>query len=178
MLNQANDMRPILFINFVDLALKSKWNSEDLYRKFQSFIDYGNKSIVMDEMHVKPSNGTVVFGSALDGCVFTLEQCVRTEQFKIDDVELRHPCDKENFVNIFKLISKMFDAIMKKDSTKTAKRLDTFGITLKPEDRDKNGKALLDVAQKNRLAKLYGDPKTDEAAVAISNCDAEAGLMV
>jgi len=86
----------------------------------------------------------------------------------------------------------VFDAIMNYKKDDTTKLLEKLGVTLKPEDKDKDGKQLLKVvmrtwlpagetllqmiaihlpspvtAQKYRMEMLYEGPLDDEAAVAI-----------
>ncbi|PCD01089.1 hypothetical protein CO192_02015, partial [Halopseudomonas pelagia] len=100
-------------------------------------------------------------------------------------------------------IYKVFDAIMNFRKEEIDGLLKKIGVTLKHEDSDKDGKALLKVvmrswlpageallqmiaihlpspvvAQKYRMEMLYEGPQDDEAAIGIKNCDPEAPLMM
>jgi elongation factor 2 len=100
-------------------------------------------------------------------------------------------------------IFKVFDAIMNVRKEDTAKILEKLDITLKTEERDLEGKALLKVvmrkflpaadallemlvihlpspvtAQKYRAETLYEGPADDECALGIRNCDPNAPLML
>ncbi|EDW00586.1 eukaryotic translation elongation factor 2 [Drosophila grimshawi] len=100
-------------------------------------------------------------------------------------------------------IYKVFDAIMNYKTEEIAGLLEKIGVKLLPEEQDQQGKVLLKtvmrnwlpagetllqmiaihlpspvVAQKYRMEMLYEGPQTDEAAVAIKNCDAEGPLMM
>lgn len=100
-------------------------------------------------------------------------------------------------------IYKVFDAIMNYKKEEIPTLLEKIGVTLKHEDKDKDGKALLKVvmrtwlpageallqmiaihlpspvvAQKYRMEMLYEGPHDDEAAVAVKNCDPDGPLMM
>lgn len=100
-------------------------------------------------------------------------------------------------------IYKVFDAIMNYKKEEIPVLLEKIGVTLKHEDKDKDGKSLLKVvmrtwlpageallqmiaihlpspvvAQKYRMEMLYEGPHDDEAAIAVKNCDPEGPLMM
>lgn len=101
--------------------------------------------------------------------------------------------NKRSFVlYVLDPIYKVFDCIMNYKKEETASLLEKLSIELKPEDRDKDGKALLKVvmrswlpageallqmiaihlpspvvAQKYRMEMLYEGPHDDEAAMGI-----------
>ena len=111
----------------------------------------------------------------------------------------------ERAFNMFILdpIFKLFDAIMNVKKDVTTKMLEKLEITLKPDERDLEGKALLKVvmkkflpaadallemivihlpspptAQRYRVENLYEGPQDDECAEGIRNCDPAAPLML
>jgi len=100
-------------------------------------------------------------------------------------------------------IYKVFDAIMNYKKEEIGTLLEKIGVTLKHEDKDKDGKALLKtvmrtwlpageallqmiaihlpspvVAQKYRMEMLYEGPHDDEAAIAVKSCDPDGPLMM
>jgi elongation factor 2 len=187
---------------------------------------YGDDSGPMGVISVDPSKGSVGFGSGLHGWAFTLKQFAEmyAEKFKIDVGKLMSKLWGENFFNgktkkwskqkepdnqrsfcmyILDPIFKIFDAIMNYKKEEIEKLLAKLNITLKGDDRDKDGKQLLKVvmrtwlpagdallqmiaihlpspvtAQKYRMEFLYEGPHDDEAALGIKNCDPEAPLMM
>uniref|UniRef100_A0A182SIF6 Elongation factor 2 n=1 Tax=Anopheles maculatus TaxID=74869 RepID=A0A182SIF6_9DIPT len=180
----------------------------------------------MGEVRIDPSRGSVGFGSGLHGWAFTLKQFAEmySAMFKIDVVKLMNRLWGENFFNsktkkwaktkdednkrsfvmyILDPIYKVFDAIMNYKADEIPKLLEKIKVTLKHEDKDKDGKNLLKVvmrtwlpageallqmiaihlpspvvAQKYRMEMLYEGPHDDEAAVAVKNCDPEGPLMM
>lgn len=144
--------------------------------------------------------------------------------FKIDVVKLMNRLWGENFFNaktkkwakvkdddnkrsfvmyVLDPIYKVFDAIMNYKADEIPKLLEKIKVTLKHEDKDKDGKNLLKVvmrswlpageallqmiaihlpspvvAQKYRMEMLYEGPHDDEAAVAVKNCDPQGPLMM
>ncbi|KOB76948.1 Translation elongation factor 2 [Operophtera brumata] len=187
---------------------------------------YSDDSGPMGEVRVDPSKGSVGFGSGLHGWAFTLKQFseMYADKFKIDLVKLMNRLWGENFFNaktkkwakqkdndnkrsfcmyVLDPIYKVFDAIMNFKKEEIDGLLKKIGVTLKHEDSDKDGKALLKVvmrswlpageallqmiaihlpspvvAQKYRMEMLYEGPHDDEAAMGIKNCDPEAPLMM
>lgn len=175
---------------------------------------------------VDPSKGSVGFGSGLHGWAFTLKQFAEmyAEKFKIDVVKLMNRLWGENFFNpktkkwakqkepdnkrsfcmyILDPIYKIFDTIMNYKKEEYEALLPKLGITIKHEDKDKDGKQLLKVvmrtwlpageallqmiaihlpspvvAQKYRMEMLYEGPHDDEAAIAVKNCDPNGPLMM
>lgn len=146
------------------------------------------------------------------------------EKFKIDVVKLMNRLWGENFFNpktkkwakqkeadnkrsfcmyILDPIYKIFDSIMNYKKEEYEALLPKLGITIKHEDKDKDGKQLLKVvmrtwlpageallqmiaihlpspvvAQKYRMEMLYEGPLDDEAAIAVKNCDPTGPLMM
>ena len=187
---------------------------------------YSDDSGPMGEVRVDPSKGSVGFGSGLHGWAFTLKQFseMYADKFKIDLVKLMNRLWGENFFNpqtkkwakqkdndnkrsfcmyVLDPIYKVFDAIMNFKKDEIDSLLKKLGVTIKHEDADKDGKALLKVvmrswlpageallqmiaihlpspvvAQKYRMEMLYEGPHDDEAAIGIKNCDPEAPLMM
>jgi len=187
---------------------------------------YSDDSGPMGEVRVDTSKGSVGFGSGLHGWAFTLKQFAEmyADKFKIDANKLMGRLWGDNFFNsttkkwakqkendnkrsfnmyVLDPIYKVFEAIMgyKKDDTENL--LKKLGITLKPEDKDKDGKQLLKVvmrtwlpagetllqmiaihlpspvtAQRYRMEMLYEGPLDDEAAVAIKTCNPDGPLMM
>lgn len=187
---------------------------------------YNDDGGPMGEVRVDPSKGSVGFGSGLHGWAFTLKQFAEmyAAMFKIDVVKLMNRLWGENFFNaktkkwakvkdddnkrsfvmyVLDPIYKVFDAIMNYKTDEIPKLLEKLKVTLKHEDKDKDGKNLLKVvmrtwlpageallqmiaihlpspvvAQKYRMEMLYEGPHDDEAAVAVKNCDPEGPLMM
>jgi len=187
---------------------------------------YGDDEGPMGIIQVDPTRGTVGFGSGLHAWGFTLKNFgeMYADKFKIEVPKMMKKMWGDNFFsasekkwknqfaegyvrgfNQFVLdpIYKVFDSIMgfKKDaSTALIKKL---GVTLKAEENDLEGKALLKVvmhkwlpcgdtllgmicihlpspvvAQAYRMELLYEGPQDDDGAVAIKNCDASGPLMM
>ncbi|KAF5293011.1 hypothetical protein FQA39_LY13780 [Lamprigera yunnana] len=187
---------------------------------------YSDDSGPMGEVRVDPSKGSVGFGSGLHGWAFTLKQFAEmySEKFKIDVVKLMNRLWGENFFSpttkkwakqkendnkrsfcmyVLDPIYKIFDCIMNYKKEETEKLLSKLGVTLKHEDKDKDGKPLLKVvmrtwlpageallqmiaihlpspvvAQKYRMEMLYEGPHDDEAALAVKGCDPNGPLMM
>jgi elongation factor 2 len=79
----AERIRPILFLNKMDLALLTlQLDPESMFQTFQRIVESVNVIIAtycdedgpMGNVQVHPSNGTVGFGSGLHGWAFTLKQ--------------------------------------------------------------------------------------------------------
>jgi len=187
---------------------------------------YSDESGPMGDIKVDPSKGNVGFGSGLHGWAFTLKQFaeIYSEKFKIDVEKLMRKLWGENFFNphakkwsknpdegykrsfsmfVLDPIYKLFQAIMQYKHEETANLLAKLNITLKGEDKEKDGKNLLKIvvrqwlpageallqmiaihlpspvtAQKYRMEMLYEGPHDDEAAVAIKTCDPNGPLMM
>ncbi|XP_055867261.1 eukaryotic translation elongation factor 2 [Biomphalaria glabrata] len=95
----AERIRPVLFMNKMDLALLTlQLEAEDLYQTFQRIIEnvnvivgtYGEDDGPMGNIQVDPKNGTVGFGSGLHGWAFTLKDFAKmyVGKFKIDEASL------------------------------------------------------------------------------------------
>ncbi|KAI8617455.1 P-loop containing nucleoside triphosphate hydrolase protein [Chytriomyces sp. MP71] len=184
----------------------------------------------LGDTQVYPEKGTVCFGSGLHGWAFTLRQfaALYSKKFGVAKEKMMlklwgdnyfNPATKkwttkaqdadgknlERAFNMFVLdpIYKLFDSIMNFKKEQTASLLEKLNITLKSEDRELEGKALLKTvmrtflpaadallemmcihlpspvtAQAYRMEGLYEGPHDDECAVAIKNCDPEGPLML
>jgi len=95
----AERIRPVLFMNKMDLALLTlQLESEDLYQTFQRILEnvnviiatYGSEDGPMGDIMVDPSKGTVGFGSGLHGWAFTLKQfaSMYSSKFGIEPTKL------------------------------------------------------------------------------------------
>ncbi|GFR06766.1 translation elongation factor 2, partial [Trichonephila clavata] len=187
---------------------------------------YSDETGPMGDINVDPTKGNVGFGSGLHGWAFTLKQFAEmyAGKFKITVEKLMKRLWGENFYNpqtkkwskrcdegykrafnmfVLDPIYKVFNAIMTYQKEETAELLEKLKITLKGDDKDKEGKNLLKVvmrtwlpagdtllqmiaihlpspvtAQKYRMELLYEGPHDDEAAVAIKSCDPNGPLMM
>ncbi|PSN53366.1 Elongation factor 2 [Blattella germanica] len=163
---------------------------------------YSDDSGPMGEVRVDPSKGSVGFGSGLHGWAFTLKQFAEmyAEKFKIDVVKLMKRLWGENFFNpktkkwskqkeddnkrsfcmyVLDPIYKVFDSIMNYKKEEAASLLQKLNIELKPEDRDKDGKALLKVVMRTWLP--AGEALLQMIAIHLPspvNCDPNAPLMM
>lgn len=223
-------IKPILFINKMDLVLRQhERNTEEMYKNFESIISKVNNatsSDQMDELRVDPSNGSVCFGSGLQGWAFTLNQfseIYAKNKFNMPvNSMMKHlwydfynretkkfsttkeAGSERAFCHlILNPICKVFDAVTEGNEEEIGSFLKNYSIKLKEEDEEKKGNALFKaimeawlpaeksilqmiaihlpspvVGQKNRMKMLYKGPQTDPAAIAISNCDADAELMM
>jgi len=90
----AERIKPVLFMNKMDLAIGTRrLDEEELYEAFRNCVENVNVIISMyyeeggpmGEIMVNPSNGTVGFGSGLQGWAFTLRNfaMMYSEKFKI-----------------------------------------------------------------------------------------------
>nr|AYV89260.1 elongation factor 2 [Tetranychus evansi] len=106
----AERIKPVLFMNKVDLALLTlQLDMEDLYQKFTRIVEnvnviiatYADDAGPMGDIKVDPSKGSVGFGSGLHGWAFTLKQFaeIYAEKFKTDPQRLMTKFWGENFYN-------------------------------------------------------------------------------
>ncbi|XP_008481482.1 translation elongation factor 2 [Diaphorina citri] len=226
----AERIKPVLFMNKMDRALlELQLDAEDLYQTFQRIVEnvnviiatYSDDSGPMGEVRVKLIPFLVLFFffflplkrfNTTNSRSFALISLVyirlwgesffnaKTKKWakqKDDD-------NKRSFVMyILDPIYKVFDSIMNYKKEEAESLLSKLGIELKPEDKEKDGKALLKVvmrtwlpageallqmiaihlpspvvAQKYRMEMLYEGPHDDEAAIGIKNCDPNAPLMM
>merc|ERR1719435_40207 len=104
----AERIRPVLFMNKMDLALLTlQLESEALYLTFQRILEnvnviiatYGAEDGPMGDIMVDPSKGTVGFGSGLHGWAFSLKQFaeIYAEKFKIAPIKLMGRLWGDNF---------------------------------------------------------------------------------
>ncbi|EDN96415.1 elongation factor 2 [Sclerotinia sclerotiorum 1980 UF-70] len=183
----------------------------------------------LGDVQVYPGKGTVAFGSGLHGWAFTIRQFAQryAKKFGVDRNKMMERLWGDNYFNpytkkwttksshegkelerafnqfILDPIFRIFAAVMnfKKDEIPTL--LEKLNIKLSPDDKDKEGKALLKVimrtflpaadallemlilhlpspvtAQKYRAETLYEGPPDDEACIGIRDCDPKAPLML
>ncbi|AET38061.1 elongation factor 2 Ecym_2319 [Eremothecium cymbalariae DBVPG len=185
---------------------------------------------VLGDLQVYPQKGTVAFGSGLHGWAFTIRQFANrySMKFGVDREKMMerlwgdsyfNPKTKkwsnkdrdadgkplERAFNMFVLdpIFRLFSAIMNFKKDEVPVLLQKLEISLKSEERDLEGKALLKVvmrkflpaadallemiimhlpspvtAQSYRAEQLYEGPTDDPACIAIKNCDPKADLML
>lgn len=213
--------------------LELQLTKEDLYTSFMRTIESVNVIIStyfdqsLGDVQVYPEKGTVAFGSGLHGWGFTLRQFAQrySKKFGIDQDKMMKRLWGENYFNpgtkkwstkvtdsnsqrafnmfVLDPIFKLFDSIMNVRKEETAKMLEKLEVTLKSEERDLEGKALLKVvmrkflpaadallemmvihlpspvtAQAYRAETLYEGPIDDECAMGIKKCDPAAPLML
>lgn len=187
---------------------------------------YADESGPMGDIQVDPCKGSVGFGSGLHGWGFTLKVFAETysalynvpveklmvklwgdNYFRQSDkkfVKTRGEGCKRTFCQfILDPIFKVADAVMGFKQDVLAKLLERLKITLKGEDKEKEGKALLKTimrlwlpagdtllqmiaihlpspvtAQAYRMEMLYEGPHDDEAARAIKACNPDGPLMM
>jgi len=107
----AERIRPILFMNKMDLALLTlQVNPEELYQTFQRSIESVNVIIAqfgevdgpMGNPEVQPYNGTVGFGSGLQSWAFTLKQFAEmyAVKFKITPEKLMKRFWGDNYFHL------------------------------------------------------------------------------
>merc|ERR1712232_120545 len=186
---------------------------------------------LMGDVQIGPEKGTVAFGSGLHGWGFNVERFAKIYAGKMGvdkdkmmkrlwgdsffnakkktwtNVQQPEGCDKpleRAFCQfIMTPINQLMTAIMQDKKEKYEKMITTLGITLKGDEKQLTGKALMKrtmqlwinaadtllqmlvtklpsprVAQKYRVENLYEGPMDDEAANAIRACDKDKGLMM
>jgi len=184
----------------------------------------------LGDLQVYPDRGTVAFGSGLHGWAFTLRQFANrySKKFGVDKEKMMQKLWGDNYYNaatkkwttkntdangkplervfcgfVLDPIFRLFDAIMNFKKEETTKMLEKLEISLKPDEKDLDGKALLKVvmrkflpagdallemicihlpspitAQQYRVETLYEGPMDDESANGIRTCDPNAPLML
>merc|ERR1712232_277815 len=186
---------------------------------------------LMGDVQVGPEKGTVAFGSGLHGWGFNVERFAKIYASKmgVDKEKMMKRLWGDNFFNakkkawtnvmqpegcdkplerafrqfIMTPINQLMTAIMQDKKDKYEKMMTTLGITLKGDEKQLTGKALMKrtmqlwinaadtllqmlvtklpsprVAQKYRVENLYEGPMDDEAANAIRSCEKEGPLMM
>ena len=182
-----------------------------------------------ESQQVDPTAGTVAFGSALFGWAFTLTHFARvySSKFKLDRDKLMKKLWGDNYFNPAKKqftteskgekgnLKRCFDQfimtpvtqlarnIMDENLDKVWKMVESLGISMKNEEKEKRGKdlfkcvfqkwinaaeALIEMiimklpspvkAQKYRAGYLYEGPIEDECGQSIYNCDKNGPLMI
>jgi len=104
----AERIRPVLFMNKMDLALLTlQLETEDMYQTFCRIVEnvnvivatYSDEDGPMGDVKVDPSKGTVGFGSGLHGWAFTLLQFAKlySAKFKVEEPKLMKRLWGDNF---------------------------------------------------------------------------------
>jgi len=171
-------IRPVLMINKVDRAFfELKHDPETIYQNFQRVIENANviistyqKSDMMGDCQVYPSNGTVAMGSALHGWGFTLNTFARmyANKMKIPVKKLLPKLWGDNFFNpktnkwqtesttkegtelsrafcnmILEPISRLANSCLDNKKDVYIPMIAKLGIELKGDENDLTGKVLL-----------------------------------
>jgi elongation factor 2 len=185
---------------------------------------------VLGDVQVYPDKGTVAFGSGLHGWAFTVRQfAIRyAKKFGVDKQKMMQRLWGDNYFNpktkkwtsngtgadgkplerafnqfVLDPIFRIFTAVMGFKKEEIPDLLAKLDISLKGDEKELEGKALLKVvmrkflpaadallemmvihlpspvtAQKYRVETLYEGPMDDEAAIGIRDCDPKAPLML
>ncbi|EFJ37397.1 hypothetical protein SELMODRAFT_403693 [Selaginella moellendorffii] len=183
---------------------------------------------LLGDVQVYPERGTVGFGAGLHGWGFTLTTFAKmyASKFKVDEKKMVEKLWGENYFDpatkkwttrntgsptctrgfvqfIYNPIKQIIDIAVNDQMDKLLPMLQKLNVTLKGEDKQKSGKALMKrvmqlwlpasdallemiiyhlpspvVAQKYRVENLYEGPLDDKYAAAIRNCDPKGPLMV
>ncbi|KAK9240030.1 P-loop containing nucleoside triphosphate hydrolase protein [Lipomyces kononenkoae] len=184
----------------------------------------------LGDVQVYPDKGTVAFGSGLHGWAFTVRQFAvkYSKKFGVDRDKMMERLWGDNYFNpatkkwtktatdgkgktlerafnmfILDPIFRIFDAVMNYKKDQIPVLLEKLEISLKGDEKDLEGKALLKVvmrkflpaadallemmvlhlpspvtAQAYRADSLYEGPADDECAIAIRDCDPNGPLML
>eukprot|EP01105_Mastigella_eilhardi_P027701 TRINITY_DN86_c0_g2_i1.p2 TRINITY_DN86_c0_g2~~TRINITY_DN86_c0_g2_i1.p2 ORF type:complete len:862 (+),score=187.73 TRINITY_DN86_c0_g2_i1:97-2586(+) len=185
---------------------------------------------LMGDVQVYPNVGTVAFGSALQGWAFTLSRFAKmyAAKFGVDMHKMMDRLWGDNYYDpkgkkwkkvpegddgkpiprafcqfIMDPIIKLFRAVMGDDRPTLEKMLTGLNISLKPEEKEQNGKILLktvmrkflpaaetlmemmvvhlpspQIAQRYRVETLYTGPMDDPIASAIRACDPNGPVLM
>src|SRR5277367_4207464 len=185
---------------------------------------------VLGDVQVYPDKGTVAFGSGLHGWAFTIRQFAMryAKKFGVDKAKMMERLWGDNYFNpktkkwtkngtgadgkplerafnqfVLDPIFRIFAAVMGFKKDEIPDLLTKLDISLKGDERELEGKALLKVvmrkflpaadallemmvihlpspvtAQKYRVETLYEGPPDDEACIGIRDCDPKAPLML
>eukprot|EP00184_Porphyridium_aerugineum_P004122 CAMPEP_0184695842 /NCGR_PEP_ID=MMETSP0313-20130426/3346_1 /TAXON_ID=2792 /ORGANISM="Porphyridium aerugineum, Strain SAG 1380-2" /LENGTH=842 /DNA_ID=CAMNT_0027154369 /DNA_START=119 /DNA_END=2647 /DNA_ORIENTATION=- len=223
---------PVVAINKLDRTfLELQLQPEEMFQCFQRVIDNVNavnatyQDPSVPNHKVSPDNGTVAFCSGLHGWAFTVDQFARmySAKFGMDEGMLVERLWGDNFFNaeerkwhkhaeggerafcelILKPLQKVIEMAMNGKIQELETMLASMGVMLADEDRQLQGKYLVDrvlrkwlpaeqallrmlvhrlpspvCAQKYRVDALYQGLMDDVAATAIRNCDPGGPLMI
>lgn len=101
-------IKPVLVITQVDRAVTGRFlDKEDLYRSFKSTIDdmnvllSSNRDPALGDARIRPEDGTVSFGSGLQGWAFTLRQFATrySKKFGVSQNKLMAKLWGDNYFN-------------------------------------------------------------------------------
>mmetsp|Transcript_53008 Transcript_53008/g.60740 ORF Transcript_53008/g.60740 Transcript_53008/m.60740 type:complete len:833 (+) Transcript_53008:306-2804(+) len=184
------NVKPILMINKVDRGIfELKMSAEDIYQACARVIESINVTISVETPEdsklpprtVDPTNGSVMFGSGLQGWGFSIPQMARVyaKKFDLDEENLRKRLWGDNFFHIkkkkwlkripedpqeakfvkrgfnyfiMKPILDLTQAFLDEDTEKCDNLVKKLGIVLSKEEvGEKKGKQLLKVVLKNWL---------------------------
>lgn len=184
----------------------------------------------LGDCQLYPNNGTIAFGSGLHGWAFTLNKFAKmyASKFGIEWTKMMERLWGDNFYDprgkkwkkgpagddgkpiprafcqfVMDPISKLFRAVMGDDKPAYEKMLTSLNITLKTEEKEQTGKALLKtimrkflpasetllemmvvhlpspaIAQKYRVETLYTGPMDDPVATSIAACNPDGPLLM
>ncbi|KAL0407084.1 UNVERIFIED_CONTAM: Elongation factor 2 [Sesamum latifolium] len=183
---------------------------------------------LLGDVQVYPEKGTVAFSAGLHGWAFTLTNFAKmyASKFGVDEAKMMErlwgenffdpatkkwtskntgsPTCKRGFVQFcYEPIKQIINTCMNDQKDKLWPMLQKLGVTMKSEEKDLMGKALMKrvmqtwlpassallemmifhlpspaTAQKYRVENLYEGPLDDAYASAIRNCDPEGPLML
>ncbi|KAF6161843.1 hypothetical protein GIB67_001141 [Kingdonia uniflora] len=186
------------------------------------------EDVLLGDVQVYPEKGTVAFSAGLHGWAFTLTNFAKMYAFKfgVDESKMMQklwgenyfdpstkkwtskntgaPTCKRGFVQFcYEPVKQIINICMNDQKDKLWPMLKKLGITMKPDEKDLSGKALMKrvmqtwlpasaallemmifhlpspyTAQRYRVENLYEGPLDDQYANAIRNCDPEGPLML
>lgn len=100
--------RPLLFINKLDRLFKLSYSQEQIQERFEEIITGVNHLIRLfgakkqEKWKIVPSEGNVLFGSALEGWGFSLPQ-LKTKNMKFEHIMDLHEKNRKELVQTFSL---------------------------------------------------------------------------
>jgi len=172
-------IKPVLFVNKLDRCLlELHMPLDDAYQSFSRAIESANVVIetcrdpILGDVQVDPSNGTVGFGSGLQGWGFTLKAFAKMYAKKsgvkeeiwmkkiwgdnffnpvtkkwigqsLDTANGNQLCQRGFCQYVFGPISKLFESVMNNEKDKYMKMLDGLDVKIPVDAKEMTGKALL-----------------------------------
>ncbi|PPD71671.1 hypothetical protein GOBAR_DD31433 [Gossypium barbadense] len=195
-------IRPVLTVNKMDRCfLELQVDGEEAYQTFQRVIENANvimatyEDPLLGDVQVYPEKGTVAFSAEL-----LLIQLPRSGPPR---TLVLPPASVDLFSSAYEPIKQIINTCMNDQKDKLWPMLQKLGVTMKSDEKDLMGKALMkrvmqtwlpasdallemmvfhlpspSKAQKYRVENLYEGPLDDIYANAIRNCDPEGPLML
>eukprot|EP00742_Colponemidia_sp_Colp-10_P003731 GILJ01003971.1.p1 GENE.GILJ01003971.1~~GILJ01003971.1.p1 ORF type:complete len:1065 (-),score=222.32 GILJ01003971.1:361-3555(-) len=149
-------VKPVLFLNKMDrVILELQLSPAEAFSHFEKTISAVNQVILtyqdacLPDQQVSILDGTVAFGSALQGWAFTATSFLRKYQLKSIDTQMLRSKLESNMTRYFcefflKPIYELFDLVMvKKDMELLQKRLSSLAIKLSSSEWDLREKKLI-----------------------------------